>query len=129
MEMMETFKLEQFGLDDLDFTDPAKLLKMLQRPDNPLMQKAMGVVGGFIEEKIRKGSLRKEELIQEMEMLKEKFRHSLGKVFQETMFGGGGEAPRETQRTEVLLSNTPDARRARMLARLQRKVQDKKQQK
>jgi hypothetical protein len=83
----------------------------------------MKVVGDAIEEKIRKGSLRKEELVHEIEMLREKFKHSLGKVFQETVMG---EAPRETQRAEVLLGSSPDARRARMMARLQRKLQERK---
>jgi len=122
MEMMETLKLEQFGVDELDFTNPAALFETLKDPNNPLMQRATSVVGGFVEDKIRKGSLRKEDLIQEMELLREKFKHSLGRIFQENLFG---EAPRETQRADVLLSSSPDARRARMLARLQRKVRDR----
>jgi hypothetical protein len=56
-----------------------------------------------------------------MEMLREKFKHSLGRIFKESVFG----EEREAQRAEVLLSNHPDARRARMLARLQRKVQER----
>jgi hypothetical protein len=123
MEMLETFKIEQFGIEELDFSDPAKILELLKNPDNEVMKKAMSVVGGFIERKIKSGSLKKEDLIAEMEMLREKFKHSLGKIFQEGVFG---EAPRETQRAEVLLSSSPDARRARMLARLQRKVQERK---
>lgn len=123
MEMLESLTLEQFGVGELDFTDPAKILELLRNPENPFMQRAMGVVGNFIEEKIRKGALRKEDLIAEVEMLREKFKHSLGKVFQEGILG---EAPRgDAQRAEVLLSNSPDARRARMLARLQRKVRDR----
>lgn len=123
MEMLETFKIEQFGIEELDFSDPAKILELLKNPDNEVMKKAMSVVGGFVERKIKSGSLKKEDLIAEMEMLREKFKHSLGKIFQEGVFG---EAPRETQRAEVLLSSSPDARRARMLARLQRKVQERK---
>lgn len=122
MEMMESFTLDQFGVEELDFTDPAKILELLKQPENPIMQRAMQVVGGFVEDKIRKGSLKKEDLIHEMELLREKFKHSLGKIFQENLFG---EAPRETQRAELLLSSSPDARRARMLARLQRKVRDR----
>jgi hypothetical protein len=122
MEMLETFKLSQFGLEELDFTDPAKLIEMLKSPDNPIMQKAMNVVGGFIENKIRAGSLKKEDLVTEIEMLREKFKHSLGKIFKESLFG---ESTRETQSAEVLLGSSPEARRARMLARLQRKQRDR----
>ena len=121
MEMLETLKIEQFGLEHIDFSDPAKILDMLKNPDNEIMKKAIGVVGGFVEAKIRSGSLRKEDLVAEMEMLREKFKHSLGRIFKESVFG----EEREAQRAEVLLSNHPDARRARMLARLQRKVQER----
>jgi hypothetical protein len=122
MEMLETFKLSQFGIEELDFTDPAKLFEMLKNPENPIMQKAMSVVGGFIESKIRAGSLKKEDLITELEMLREKFQHSLGKIFKESLFG---ESNRDTQRADVLLGSSPEARRARMLARLQRKQRDR----
>ena len=122
MEMLETFKISQFGIEELDFTDPAKLIEMLRNPDNPIMQKAMNVVGGFVENKIRAGSLKKEDLVTEIEMLREKFKHSLGKIFKESLFG---ESTRETQSAEVLLGSSPEARRARMLARLQRKQRDR----
>lgn len=122
MEMLETFKISQFGLEELDFTDPAKLLEMLRNPENPIMQKAMSVVGGFIENKIRAGNLRKEDLIAEIEMLREKFKHSLGKIFKESLFG---ESTHEAQSAEVLLGSSPEARRARMIARLQRKQRDR----
>lgn len=122
MEMLETLKLSQFGIEDLDFTDPAKLIEMLRSPENPIMQRAMNVVGGFIEGKIRDGKLKKEDLVHEMEMLREKFKHSLGKIFKESIFG---ESARETQSAEVLLGSSPEARRARMMARLQRKQRER----
>ncbi len=123
MEMLETFKLSQFGLEELDFTDPAKLLDILKNPEtNPVMQRAMKAVGTFIENKVRTGAIRKEDLVSEIEMLREKFKHSLGKIFKESLFG---ESTRETQPAEVLLSSSPDARRARMLARLQRKQRER----
>lgn len=123
MEMLESFKLSQFGLEEIDFTDPAKLLDILKNPEtNPVMQRAMKAVGTFIENKVRTGAIRKEDLVSEIEMLREKFKHSLGKIFKESLFG---ESTRETQTAEVLLSSSPDARRARMLARLQRKQRER----
>jgi hypothetical protein len=121
MEMLETFKLSQFGIEELDFTDPAKIIEMMKNPDNPIMQRAMNVVGTFVENKIKTGSLKKEDIIGEVEMLREKFKHSLGRIFQEGIFG---EATHESQKAEVILSSSPEARRARMLARLQRKHRD-----
>ncbi len=123
MEMMENIKLEQFGLEELDLTNPIELLNMLKDPENPFMKRAVGVVGSFVETKMKNGSLKKEDLIAEIEMLREKFKHSLGKIFQEGIFGEGAA---ETQTAAVLLSSHPDARRARMLARLQRKVAARK---
>lgn len=123
MEMLESLTLDQFGIDGLDFTDPAKIVELLKDPENPIMQRAMGVVHNFVEAKIKSGNLKKEHLIYEMETIKEKFKHSLGKIFQEGIFG---EAPRGTpQQAQVLLSSSPDARRARMLARLQRKHRER----
>jgi hypothetical protein len=122
LEMMENIKLEQFGLQELDLTNPVELLNMFKDPSHPFMQRAVGVVGSFVEAKIKNGSLRKEDLIAEVEMLKEKFKHSLGKVFQEDFFGDTGG---EKQTAAALMSSHPDARRARMLARLQRKVAKK----
>lgn len=122
MEMLETFKLEDFGLGDIDFTDPSKIIEMFKNPDNPITRKAMGAVEKFMEAKIRAGSLRKEDLIREVEMLREKFKYSLGKIFKESIFG---ESTHETQSAEVLLGSSPEARRARMLARLQRKQRER----
>jgi hypothetical protein len=60
-------------------------------------------------------------------MLKEKFKHSLGRLFKKEFFGetaaaGGAGGDRPTPTAAELVSNHPEARRARMLARLQRKV-------
>jgi hypothetical protein len=122
LEMLETFKIEQFGLEELDLSDPAKILEMIKDPENPFVKRSTAVVGQFIENKIRSGSLRKEDLVREVETLREKFKDSLGRIFKESLFG---EPTRETQRAEVLLSGSPEARRARMSARLQRKVRER----
>jgi len=89
-------------------------------------KKAVSAVQKMIEQKMRTGSLKKEDFIREIEMLKEKFKHSLGRLFKKEFFdetpaaGAGGDRPTPT--AADLMSNHPEARRARMLARLQRKV-------
>jgi hypothetical protein len=68
------------------------------------------------------------------EYAKEKFKDTIGKVFKTELFGdapggarggaGGGGGPANT--AQQLMSNHPEARRQRMLARLQRKLAEKK---
>ena len=88
---------------------------------------AVAAVQKIIEQKMRTGSLKKEDFIREIEMLKEKFTHSLGRLFKKEFFGetaaaGAGGGDRPTPTAADLMSNHPEARRARMLARLQRKL-------
>lgn len=122
MEVMENLNVEALGLDAVDFTDIPALIEMAKNPEHPVTKKAIGTVQSLIEQKMRSGSLRKEDFVREIEMLKEKFKHSLGKLFKSELFG---ETDRPTQASETILSNHPEARRARMLARLQRKVAKK----
>ena len=123
MEVMENINVESLGLDSIDFTDVPALLEMVKNPDHPVTKKAISAVQKIIEQKMRTGSLKKEDFIHEIEMLKEKFKNSLGKIFKSELFGETTDRP--TNSAETIMSNHPDARRARMLARLQRKVAKK----
>ena len=120
MEVMENLNVEALGLDSIDFTDIPALLDMVKNPEHPVTKKAISSVQKIIEQKMRSGSLKKEDFVREIEMLKEKFKHSIGKLFKAEMFGEPGDRP--TASAADLTSNHPEARRARMLARLQRKV-------
>ena len=128
MEVAETLNVERLGLDKVDFTDIAGLMEMVKNPEHPVTKRAIASVQGMIEQKMRSGSLRKEDFVAEVEMLKEKFKDTIGKVFKTELFGdtapaaGGAGAPTAQQ----LMSNHPEARRQRMLARLQRKLAQKK---
>lgn len=123
MEVLENLDIEKLGLNEIDFTDIHGLLEMARNPDHPVTKRAISVVQGLIEQKMKNGSLKREEFIAEVEMLKEKFKQSLGKVFKTELFGDGGEGP--TNDSATIVSNHPDARRARMLARMQKKVRDR----
>jgi hypothetical protein len=125
MEVMENLNVESLGLGDIDFSDIGGLIEMVKNPEHPVTKRAISAVQKMIEQKMRTGSLKKEDFIREIEMLKEKFKHSLGRLFKKEFFGeaaagAGGERP--TPSAAELTSNHPEARRARMLARLQRKV-------
>jgi Glu-tRNA(Gln) amidotransferase subunit E-like FAD-binding protein len=120
MEVMENLNIEKLGLDSIDFSNIENLIEMVKNPEHPVTKKAIQSVQGLIEDRMKKGSLRREDFIAEIEMLKEKFKHSLGKLFKSELFGD--TSTREVQTAQTLMSNHPDARRARMLARLQRKL-------
>ena len=127
MEVMENINVESLGLGDIDFSDIGGLLEMVKNPQHPVTKKAVAAVQKIIEQKMRTGSLKKEDFIREIEMLKEKFTHSLGRLFKKEFFGetaaaGAGGGDRPTPTAADLMSNHPEARRARMLARLQRKL-------
>ena len=124
MEVMENLNVETLGLEEIDFTNVPALIEMVKNPEHPVTKKAIASVQKLIEQKMRSGSLKKEDFVREIEMLKEKFKHSLGKLFKSEIFGEQTDRP--TQTAETILSNHPEARRARMLARLQRKQAEKK---
>ena len=124
MEVAENLNVEKLGLDKVDFTDVAGLMEMIKNPEHPVTKRAIASVQGLIEQKMRNGSLRKEDFVAEIEMLKEKFKHSIGKIFKTELFGDAPAGPART--AQELTSNHPEARRQRMLARLQRKLADKK---
>jgi hypothetical protein len=125
MEVAENLNVERLGLDKVDFTDIAGLMEMIKNPDHPVTKRAITSVQVLIEQKMRSGSLRKEDFIAEIEMLKEKFKHSIGKVFKTELFGDA-PAGQPVRTAQEITSNHPEARRQRMLARLQRKHAEKK---
>ena len=120
-EMMETLTLSQFDLGDLDLSDPTKILDMFKNPDNPVVKKATAVVGGYIEQKIKSGNLTKETLLREIHTIKEKCTHSLGRVFNEAMFGETNSLP-----SNIVMGNSPEARLVRMKERALRRLKNRK---
>ena len=122
MCIRDSLNVEKLGLDEIDFTNVPALIEMVKNPDHPVTKRAMSVVQGMIEQKMRTGSLKKEDMIREIEMLKEKFKHSIGKLFKTEIFGDTNAGAGDVRTAADLTSNHPEARRARMLARLQRKV-------
>lgn len=117
LEVAESLDVRQLGLDQVDFTNIPALLEMVKNPEHPVTKRAIMTVQNLIEHKMRTGSLRKEDFIGEIEMLKAKFKSSLGKLFSTELFGDAGDRPARSALD--LTSNHPEARRARMLARLQ----------
>ncbi len=110
---------------DLDFENPEKTLEMLRHPqESPVLQEMMDRAKLVLEDRIRTGKINQQELVREIEMIRAKFQSSFGKYLNEMIVGdaGGGTTGNTSQQ---ILSNTPEARRARMMARLQKKQKEK----
>jgi hypothetical protein len=121
-EIASSFEASDFGID---LENPEELLNLLRNPQgnetlNDIAERAKCI----LEDKIKTGKLNQQELIREIEMLRAKFQSSFGKYLNEMIVGdaGGGTTGNTSAQ---LLSNSPDARRARMVARLQKKQKEK----
>lgn len=111
----------QFADLELDFEDPQKLIEMFRNPsEHPVLQEIMSRAQTILEDRIRSGKINQQELIREIEMIRAKFQSAFGRYLNEAIVGdaGGGTTGNTSQQ---ILSNSPEARRARMLARLQKK--------
>ena len=115
----------QFADLDFDLENPEQVLQMLQNPqDNPALNEIMDRARMILEEKIKTGKLNQDELRRDIENIRAKMQSSFGKYLNQAVLGE--DAGNTTGNTpQVILSNHPDARRARMLARLQKKQQQK----
>ena len=76
-----------------------------------------------LEERIRTGRINQKELIRELETLRAKFQSTFGKYLNEMVVGQQGNTTGNT--SETIMGNSPEARRARMAARLQKKLREK----
>ena len=100
--------------------NPEELMDMLKNPEHPYVQKIMGKVQGIIKEKIRSGAISQNDIVREVEAIKAKITSIFGNMFNDALGGRQGDIP-----SSALLGNSPEARRQRMLARLQKKHQQK----
>ena len=111
----------QFADLGIDFENPEALLQMLRNPsESPALKELMERAQAILEDRIKSGRINQQELVREIEMIRAKFQSSFGKYLNQMVVGdaGGGTTGNTS---EQILSNHPDARRARMLARLQKK--------
>lgn len=121
-DIIQAVNLEEINID---FEDPERLLQMLRNPQqseilNEIMHRARDV----LEEKIRSGKLNQNELRRDIEKIRAKFQSSFGKFLNQAVLGEDtGNTTGNT--AQQILSNHPDARRARIMARLQRKHEQK----
>lgn len=110
---------------DLSFDDPEKLMEMMRNPqESEALKELMDRAKSILEDKVKSGKINQQELAKEVEVIRAKFQSSFGKYLNEALLGEE-TGPRTGNTAQQILSHHPDARRARMLARLQRKQQEK----
>lgn len=116
-EIVQSLEFTDLGIS---FDDPEALLEMMRNPTghaglNEIMDRAKMI----LEDKIKTGKINQQELARDIETIRAKFQSSFGKYLNEMVTGTEGNTTGNT--AEQIMSNHPDARRARMLARLQKK--------
>jgi hypothetical protein len=122
-EVIQSFG--DFGDLGLNLENPEQLLHMLQNPqENEVLKELMDRARMILEDKIKSGKINQDELRRDIENIRAKFQSSFAKYLNQAVLGE--DAGNTTGNTaQQILSNHPDARRARMLARLQKKQQQK----
>jgi hypothetical protein len=110
---------------NLNLENPEELLNMLKNPQEcPALNELMDRAKIILEDRVNTGKINPQELRKEIEVIRAKFQSSFGKYLNEAVLGEeGGNTTGNT--AQQILSNHPDARRARMIARLQKRQQQK----
>jgi hypothetical protein len=119
MEILEEIDVPSLGVT-LD--NPMELMAIVRDPSHPTMQKCMHAVKRILKEKAERGQLTQQQLTGDIEAVKLKVQSLFGDVFNEALGGRKSDVS-----SAVMVSNDPEARRQRMLARLQRKQREKTQ--
>jgi hypothetical protein len=115
---MESFDMSEF---ELNVEDPAELMEMMKNPENPAIKKIITKIQNTIKEKIRRGEFDQNTIANEIEAIKAKVMSLFGNVFNDALGGRRqGNVP-----AAAIMGNSPEARRQRMIARMQRKLQEK----
>lgn len=115
--MMESIDLSEF---EINIESPEKLIEMIKNPENPIIKKITEKIQNMIETKIKRGEINQQVIIQEVETIKAKAMSLFGNIFNDALGGRKSDVS-----SAVLTGNTPEARRARMIARMQRKLHEK----
>jgi hypothetical protein len=119
MEMVEETDVEEF-LGDLDFNNTEEIMEILKNPEHPKIKPIVGKVQQKIQDKLQRGQYTQQQLASEIEGIKAKLQSMFGNVINEMLGGRRADVP-----SNVLMGNSPEARRQRMLARLQKKQREK----
>lgn len=115
--LMETIDISEF---ELNIESPEQVIEMIKNPENPIVKKMMDKIQGIIQDKVKRGEINQQIITQEVETIKAKVIGLFGNIFNDALGGRHADVP-----AAVLMGNTPEARRQRMIARMQRKLNEK----
>jgi hypothetical protein len=115
--IVESIDISDF---DLNISDPAEIIELIKNPENPMIKKMTDKIQNTIKQKIQRGEFTQQTIISEIECIKAKLVGLFGNIFNDALGGRKGDTSAAT-----LMSNSPEARRQRMIARMQRKLQEK----
>jgi hypothetical protein len=120
-EIVQSIQFADLGIN---LEDPEQLLDLLRNPqENVILKELMERAQSILEDKVKTGKINQQELAREVETIRAKLQSAFGKYLNEAVVGAPGNTTGNT--AQQILSNSPDARRARMLARLQKKQREK----
>ena len=119
LEMIEETNVEEL-VGDIDFSNPEEIMDLLKNPDHPKIKPIFAKVQQRVQEKLQRGQYTQQQLMSEIEGIKAKLQSMFGNVINEMLGGRRADVP-----SNVLMGNSPEARRQRMLARLQKKQREK----
>lgn len=115
--LMETIDISEF---ELNIESPEQVIEMIKNPENSVVKKMMDKIQGIIQDKVKRGEINQHIITQEVETIKAKVIALFGNIFNDALGGRHADVP-----ASVLMGNTPEARRQRMIARMQRKLNEK----
>lgn len=118
-EILEEIDIESLGLS---LENPMELFEMVRNPENPIMSKAIESVQKILRNKMESGQITQHQLMSDVEGIKAKLQSMFGGALNDMLGGRRGETT-----PAMMMSNSPEARRQRMLTRLQRKQREKTQ--
>ena len=99
---------------------PEKFIEIARNPEHPLVQKFIHKFQTLLKERVQRGEITQNQLTQDVEGIKAKLVGLFGSALGDALGGNKSDVS-----SGVLLSNSPEARRQRMLARLQKKQREK----
>lgn len=122
LEILEEIDISSLGVS-LD--NPADLINMVRDPEHPTIKKTIATVQRLLRNKLERGQFTQHQLMSDIEGIKAKVQSLFGGIMNEFMGLGGRRE--DGPSASIMMSNNPEARRQRMLARLQRKQREKTQ--
>lgn len=120
MDVVEQLDVSEF---ELNFSNPTELIDVLKNTEHPTMKKIVSKIQGLLQQKLQSGAITQAQIQSEVEGIKARIQSTFGNVFNEALGGSSGSSGVSSS---VLLGNSPEARRQRMLARLQKRQMSKK---